>query len=98
MSKQEAHDPWRPSRQPAQTLYDAFQAEAKHRKGRQLQDWIRLEREAVHRAACEYASQHGLARPSIETVERAERYACGSTDYGSKWAYTLTDLMLGTRG
>ena len=26
-------------------------------------------------------------------VQRAERYAMGSADYGSKWAYTLIDIM-----
>lgn len=87
------HDPFRPRHQPAQVLYDAFQAEAAHRKHRQLDDWIRLELEAVHRAACEYASRHGLQHPSMEAVEAAERYARGSADYGAKWAYTLAHRM-----
>jgi hypothetical protein len=87
------HDPFRPRQQPAQLIYDAFQAEAAHRERRQLADCIRLELAAVHRAACEYASLHGLQRPSMEDVEAAERYARGSADYGAKWAYTLAHKM-----
>lgn len=26
-------------------------------------------------------------------VERAERYAMGSVDYGAKWAYSVVDAM-----
>lgn len=87
------HDFFRPRHAPASVLYDAFQDEAKHRKGREVEEWIRLELEAVHRAACTYAGQHGMHAPSIEQVAAAERYARGSTDYGSKWALVLAEKM-----
>jgi hypothetical protein len=41
------HDLFRPHHLPAQVLYDAFQAEAKHCKGRPPQMWIKAEIEAV---------------------------------------------------
>jgi len=82
-----------PRQAPASVLYDAFQAEAQHRKGRDVEEWIRLDLEAVHRAACSYAVDHGLHQPSMEEVAAAERYARGSADYGSKWAIVLAEKM-----
>lgn len=87
------YDPFRPHGQPAQAIYDAFQAEASQRRKRTLDEWIRMEREAVHKAACQYAEQHGLAPPTVEAVEDAERYARGSVDYGAKWAYVVASHM-----
>ena len=87
------YDFFRPRQAPASVLYDAFQAEALHRKGRDVEEWIRLELEAVHRAACSYAADHGLHQPSMEEVAAAERYARGSADYGSKWAIVLAEKM-----
>lgn len=87
------HDFFRPRQAPASVLYDAFQEEATHRKGRDVEEWIRLELEAVHRAACSYAAEHGLHAPTLEQVAAAERYARGSADYGSKWALVLAEKM-----
>ena len=84
---------FRPHRQPAQLLYDAFEAEAKKRPGRPLGVWIREEREAVWRAARDWAQQNGKPVPTMEMVKNAETYACGHTDYGAKWAYTLVEEM-----
>ena len=78
-------------------LYDAFQAEALHRKGRDVEEWIRLELEAVHRAACSYAADHGLKPPPMEEVAVAERIARGSADYGSKWAILVAEKMVKQR-
>ncbi|MBU2122962.1 MAG: hypothetical protein KJ999_21310 [Gammaproteobacteria bacterium] len=90
------HDFFRPRHAPASVLYDAFQEEAKHRKSRDLEEWIRLELEAVHRAASSYAAEHGLHAPTMEQVAAAERYARGSSDYGSKWALVLAEKMTPT--
>lgn len=90
------HDFFRPRHAPASVLYDAFQDEAKLRKGRDVEEWIRLELEAVHRAACTYAAEQGLHAPSLEQVAAAERYARGSADYGSKWALVLAEKMTPT--
>ena len=87
------YDPFRPHGQPAQAIYDAFQSEATHRRKRTLDEWTRLEREAVHKAACQYAEQHGFTAPSVLAVEEAERYARGSADYGAKWAYVVASQM-----
>lgn len=87
------YDFFRPRAAPASVLYDAFQAEALHRKGRDVEEWIKLELEAVHRAACSYAAEHGLHPPTMEEVVAAERYARGSADYGSKWAVVLAEKM-----
>lgn len=86
-------DPFAPRHEPARSLYEAFQAEARLRKGRPLEVWIEAERHAVWRAACEYAQQHGWPEPALAQVESAERYAKGSADYGAKWAYTLERSM-----
>jgi hypothetical protein len=63
-------------------LYDAFQAEALHRKSRDLDEWIRLELQAVFNAAALYAQEHGLSAPTFDDVATAERIARGSEDYG----------------
>ena len=87
------YDFFRPRQAPACVLYDAFQAEALHRKGRDVEEWIRLELEAVHRAACSYAAEHGFNPPPMEDVVAAERIARGSVDYGSKWALMVAEKM-----
>lgn len=87
------HDPFRPHRQPAQAIYDAFQLEATHRRQRKLDEWIRLEREAVFAAAGKYAEEHSLVKPTMLEIESAERYARGSVDYGSKWAHGVASLL-----
>ena len=87
------YDFFRPRQAPASVLYDAFQEEALHRKNRDVGEWIRLELEAVHRAACSYAAEHGLQKPTLEEVATAERLAIGSADYGSKWALRVAQRM-----
>ncbi|RYH65009.1 MAG: hypothetical protein EON54_06100 [Alcaligenaceae bacterium] len=85
---------FRPRAAPASVLYDAFQAEALHRKSRDLDEWIRLELLAVFNAATHYAQEHGLTAPTFEDVATAERIARGSADYGSKWAHMVTQKMV----
>lgn len=87
------HDPFRPHSEPAMSLYDAFQAEARKRKGRSVEEWIKAEREAVWRAARDQAEMLGLRCPLMSEVEAAERYAMGSVDYGSKWAHGVARVM-----
>ena len=83
---------FRPRHQPAQLIYDAFQATAKTREGIP-EEWIAKERNAVWVAAKTYADQNGLPEPTLQMVEQAETYAYGSADYGAKWAYKLAELM-----
>ena len=87
------YDPFAPSHEPARSLYEAFQAEAKLRKSRPLAVWIEAELDAVHRAACACAARLGWPQPTRAQVEDAERYARGSADYGSKWALVLERSM-----
>ncbi|WP_436148019.1 hypothetical protein [Acidovorax sp. LjRoot194] len=87
------YDVFRPRTAPASILYDAFQAEALHRKNRELDEWIKLELQAVFAAAAQYAQEHGLTAPTFEDVEAAERMARGSADYGSKWAIMVAQKM-----
>lgn len=86
-------DPFRPSHQPAQVIYDSLTAETTHRKSRGVDEWIKKEREAVWRAARDYAQQHGLAVLTMEDVKKAELSAMGHTDYAAKWAYGVTERM-----
>lgn len=86
-------DIFRPPREPARTLYDVFQEEAAHRKGRSVEEWQRAERLAVWKAARDYAQQHGLRVPTMEDVEQAETCASGHVDYGAKWAYGIAESI-----
>ena len=86
-------DFFRPSIEPARTLYDAFQKEAEKRKERDSEEWILLERLAVWRAARDYAQQHGLGIPLMHVIEEAEQLACGHVDFGAKWAYKISEYM-----
>ena len=86
-------DVFRPNREPARTLYDAFQREAVNRKGRSTAEWQNEERQAVWRAARDYAQQHGLRVPTLTEVRRAENSAAGHVDYGAKWAYGIAEVL-----
>ena len=86
-------DIFRPRTDPARLLYDAFHLEAKKRDGRFEEQWQLAEREAIWRAARDYAQQHGLSVLEMADIERAERYAMGHIDYGAKWAYGIRDIM-----
>ena len=92
------HDPFEPTREPARTLYLTFQEEARHRKGRSIEEWVKAERLAVWSAANLYAQRNGLQSPTLEQVEAAERYAMGSVDYGAKWAWGVERLMVPPTG
>jgi len=87
-------DIFRPHRNPAQLLYDVFQKEAKKRNERSVEEWLEAERQAVWRAARNYAQQYGLRIPLMEEVKKTEQYASGSVDYGAKWAYAITEYMI----
>jgi len=71
----------------------AFQEEAKKREGRSVEEWMAAEVAAVHREAVHQAQAHGLRALSREEVERAERYAMGSADYGATWVYKVVEAM-----
>lgn len=86
-------DVFRPRHEPARTLYDAFQAEAKKRPGRSYEEWVSAERTAVWKAARDYAQQNGLPVPTLKAVADAEKQALGHTDFGTKWAYAAAGLL-----
>ncbi|KFC73305.1 hypothetical protein [Massilia sp. LC238] len=86
-------DVFEPRNEPAKSIYLAFQAEATKRKARQVEEWVKAERAAVHRECLHQAQKLGLVPPTMEEVAAAERYAMGSIDYGAKWAYQLVRVM-----
>lgn len=86
-------DVFQPTVEPARSIYTAFQAEAKNRSGRSVEEWMTAELDAVYREAVYQAQALGLRTPSKEEVKSAERYAMGSADYGAKWAYRVVDAM-----
>lgn len=86
-------DFFRPHTDPARLIYDVFQAEAAKRPERNVDYWLRVEREVVWKTARDYAQQRGLRVPTMEEVERAESNATGSVDYGAKWAYGVAELL-----
>lgn len=87
------HDPFRPRVEPAGAIYDAFQNEAAKRKERKFEEWVAAEIQAVLGCAVEQAQKYGLRAPTREEVERAERYAMGSVDYGAKWSFGVVEAM-----
>lgn len=88
---------FRPVHEPASLLYDAFQAEALLRKGREVGIWIEKQRLAVWTAARDYAQQHGRPVPTLEQIKAKEQLALGHTDYGAKWAFGVAELMAAER-
>jgi hypothetical protein len=86
-------DIFEPRREPARSIYLAFQAEATRRKGRSINEWSTAEREAVFRESTYQAQMLGLRVPTMDEIVGAERYACGSVDYGAKWAYCVVNAM-----
>jgi len=86
-------DPLRPRMEPASLIYDAFQKEAEKRDGREFDEWLNAERQAVFDAAKAYAEKHGLTAPTMTQVIARERLAEGHTDYGAKWAIGVADCM-----
>lgn len=84
---------FRPVTEPARTIYDAFQAEARRRAGRSVEEWTAAEAGAVWAATRDYAQQNGLAVPTMAQIESAEMLARGHTDYGSKWAHGVSALV-----
>jgi hypothetical protein len=36
-----SHDPFRPTTEPARTLYDAFVMESKNREGKESEEWVK---------------------------------------------------------
>lgn len=86
-------DHWRPTSEPARTIYDTLQAEALRRPGRSVDEWVEAERNAVWAASRDYAQKHGLSVPTIKAVQMAEQSACGHTDYCAKWAYGVAEAL-----
>lgn len=87
------HDDFRPHQIPAKMIYDAFQEEAKKRKGRTVDEWMNAERHAVLLAAEKVSKQFGFPAPTFTDVCGEETSASGHIDYGSKWAYGIINLM-----
>lgn len=87
-------DAFRPFTDPAQAIYDAFQAQAAKRKHyASPEEWIPIERQVVLETATREAERLGLRPPTLDEVRAAERSACGHVDYGSKWAYGVVEVM-----
>lgn len=86
-------DIFEPTSEPARSIYCAFQNEASKRDGRRVEEWQNAEVDAVHREAVLQAQRTGLRSPTRAEVEQAERYACGSADYGATWAHALVRSM-----
>ena len=86
-------DPFEPRLEPAKSIYLAFLSEAKQRNEGDLEESFARERKAVLAEAQRQATALGLRMPCMEDVENADNYAMGSSDYGAKLAYRLTEIM-----
>lgn len=86
-------DIFEPCREPARSIYHAFQNEAAKRRERTVDEWLKAELDAVFREATHQAQKLGLRVPTMDEIVRAERYATGSVDYGAKWAYCVAEAM-----
>lgn len=86
-------DHFRPTRDPARTIYDALVDEAEHRDDRTSDEWQEAELYAVWDTARDYAQQHDLRIPTMADVKMVERQASGHTDYAAKVAYGVAATM-----
>jgi hypothetical protein len=87
-------DMFRPNKEPASIIYDAFHKEASKRGKKLCDEWIVAEREAVWEAARNYAQQHALTVPTMDQIKKAENQAVGHTDYALKWALGVAELLV----
>ena len=80
------------------TIYEAIRAklvaETERRGKRPAEEWILSERECVMREVNHQRRLLALEPVEIAMVERAERTACGHSDYVSKYAHAAADLVL----
>jgi hypothetical protein len=63
------HDVFQPRHEPARSIYNTFQTEARCRKGRSVEEWMAAEREAVMREATHQAARLGLRVPTMDEVD-----------------------------
>jgi hypothetical protein len=86
------------SRVDYKTIYEEIRAqlvaETERRPGRALEEWILAERKCVMREVNRQRKLLGYELVGIAAVERAERTACGHSDYVSKYAHAAADLVL----
>jgi hypothetical protein len=87
------NDYFRPTQEPARTLYDALLDAAKHRKEFVGISWVDNERRVMWKTAMEWQAQRGLVWPTMAEIERVENMACGHCDYASKFALYVAELM-----
>lgn len=87
------YDPFEPRKEPARSIYLAFQKEAGKRRARSVEEWTAAELDAVHAEAAVQAARFDLRVPAIQEVADAERSARGHIDYGAKWAFYVTEAM-----
>lgn len=80
------------------TIYEAIRAklvaETELRARRDLDAWILAERECVLREVNHQRALLAYAPVSLTAIERAERMACGHSDYVSQYAHAAADLVL----
>jgi phosphopantetheine adenylyltransferase len=57
-------------------------------------EWVRFERETMHRAVNEARGEAGKQPLPIDAVERVESSATGHSDYNSKFALYCAELVL----
>ena len=82
-------DIFRPKSEPARTLYDVFQTEAKLRKD----GWQEREELAVYLVACSCAETLDMRAPTLQEVKDAASYASGHVDFAAKWVYRIVEKM-----
>lgn len=87
-------DIYEPRSEPARSIYRAIQAEAQDRVHYLQETWLHREADAAFVAARDYAIRRGGYIPSMADVLKAEQSARGHTDYASKWARTLANMVL----
>lgn len=63
-----SHDPFRPTTEPARTLYDAFVMESGKRRGKESEEWVKNERLAVYNAALNWCLKNEYDCPTIKDL------------------------------
>lgn len=57
--------------------------------------WIEAERAVMHRETNRWRATFGLPPVEVSAIERVERWACGHSDYSSKFALYCAEIACG---
>jgi hypothetical protein len=76
------------------SILATLSAQQEHRHEYDCNGWIAAERRVMHVAVNEWRVQLGRPPIDIAAIQRVEQWACGHSDYSSKFALYCAELVL----